>query len=371
MRWLALVRRNWLKYAIAVLTAGAAAALRSTFTPWFGDRSQLVMFYPAIMLSAWCGGLWPGIVSTAVSAALDAYLFLEPGGTFRVTHHSDKLALAIFAVTGIVISVLNENLRRVAAREQAARCEADAANRTKDLFMAAVSHDLRAPMTAALGWAEMLTTQALDERQRERAVEAIRRAMSRQTVLVNDLVDHAAILSGKLRVERKPVDVDAVVRSAVEMAEPLAAAKRLRLTLDCDDGQRIIMGDAARLQQVVSNLLANAIKFTPESGEVHARLRRADSLAEIEIHDTGRGISPEALPFVFERFWQDETTDARRSDGVGLGLSIARELVTAHGGSIQARSSGAGQGATFTVRLPLAVNLTASVASHGSQRLHV
>ena len=369
MRRLQVVRGNRvLQYAIAVLTAAAAAALRSALTPWFGDRSQLVLFYPAIMVSAWCGGLWPGIVSTGLSAALDAYLFLEPGGTFRVAHHSDKLALAIFAATGIVISVLNDNLRRIAASEQAARGDADAANRTKDLFMAAVSHDLRAPMNAALGWAEMLSTQTLDDRQRERAIESIRRAMIRQSVLVNDLLDNAAILSGKLRVERQAVDVEAVVRSAVEVAEPLAAPKRLRLTVDCDDGRRIIMGDAARLQQVISNLLTNAIKFTPEGGEVRARLRRAGSQAEIEVHDTGRGISSEALPFIFERFWRDETTGAgTRSGGLGLGLSIARELVAAHGGSIQARSGGVGQGATFTVRLPLAAVPAASALSQGAR----
>ena len=256
-----------------VPAAVAAATFRFWLTPFFADRNQLVMFYPAIMVSAWWGGFWPGVVATVVSAALDAYLFLEPLFTLRLTHHGDKLALAIFVGTGVVISVLNENLRRNAVREygaralaEQARAEADAANRAKDFFLAAVSHDLRTPMNATLGWAHMLSRNILDHVQSARAIEAIRRSVGRQLVLVNDLLDTAAILSGRLRVEQAPVDLANVIGAAIEIAEPLAQAKRVSMSVDSRGPGPTVVGDASRLQQVMSNLLTNAIKFTPTGG---------------------------------------------------------------------------------------------------------
>ena len=348
-------------YGIAVVAACAAAATRIALTPFFQDRNQLVMFYPAIMVSAWMGGVWPGIVATLTSAALTGFFFLEPLSNVRVISHGDKLALAIFVVTGTVISVLNENLRRVAAREQKmraeaerARADADAANRTKDFFLAAVSHDLRAPMTAAVGWADMLSKGMLDSAQRQHAIEAIRRAMTRQLVLVNDLLDRAAILSGQLRVEQKTVNIDSVIRAAVEVAEPLAATKRLNITVNCEQPPAMVLGDSLRLQQVLANLLTNAIKFTPEGGDIHVRAQRADAHAEIQVTDTGRGLPRGALPFVFERFWQHQhDRSPTRDQGVGLGLAIAKHLVLAHHGTIDVSSDGEGRGATFRVRLPL------------------
>lgn len=354
-------RSRRLHYVLAVLAAGAAALIRLSLTSFLADRNQLVMFYPAIMFSAWLGGLWPGIVATMVSALLDGYLFLEPLFTLRLTHHGDKVALGIFVATGIVISVLNENLRRVALSEQSARKEAerarrdaDTANRTKDFFLAAVSHDLRAPMNATLGWADMLRKHALDEAQRAHAIDAIQRAMSHQLLLVNDLLDSAAILSGKLRVAQGVVVLESVVRAAVDTVAPLVASKRLHLTVKCAIERQTVMGDAARLQQIVSNLLTNAIKFTPERGSVDVRVQQAGSQVEVRVKDTGKGIPPGDLPFVFERFWQGDGSGTRPNKGVGLGLSIAKHLVRAHGGTIDVASLGDGQGATFTVRLPLA-----------------
>lgn len=353
MRRIGIIRGSRLiHYTTAVLAATAAAAIRVSFMPFFGDRNELVMFYPAVMVSAWLGGVWPGIVATVVSALLVGYLFLEPVHTLRPIHHSDLVALAIFVATGIVISMLNENLRGVAARERSARADADAANRTKDFFMAAVSHDLRAPMNAAFGWADILSKDALDQSQRQHAIEAIRRALNRQMLLVNDLLDSAAILSGTLRVERNPVDVAAVVRAAIEIAEPLMAPKRLQLKVNYESSG-IVSGDAGRIQQVIANLLTNAIKFTAQGGDIRIRVGRDEVAAEIEVTDTGKGLGPDALPFVFERFWQGDRGSTRPDKGVGLGLSIAKHLVVLHGGTIAASSCGEGQGATFTVRLPL------------------
>ena len=379
MRRLSFLRRSRPpQYALAVIAAAGAGLIRLSLTSVFADRNQLVMFYPAIMVSAWLGGLWPGIVATLVSALLDGYLFVEPVFTLRLTHHADKVALGIFVTTGVVISVLNENLRRVALREQSARenaerarREADAANRTKDFFLAAVSHDLRMPMTAALGWADMLRKGVLDEAQREHAIDAIQRSTNRQLVLVNDLLDSAAILSGKLRVQHEAVDIGAVVRAAAEAAALPAAAKHLHLEVNCAVEHCTVTGDAARLQQVVSNLLTNAIKFTPERGSIVVQLRQSGSHVEIRVKDSGNGIPPEELPFVFERFWQgnEDGTVTRSTKGVGLGLSIAKHLVLAHGGSIQAASSGGDQGAVFTVRLPLLVAPGRVVDAHPLAKL--
>jgi signal transduction histidine kinase len=347
-----------LHYGVALIRPACAAAVRLSLNPFFADRNQLVMFYPAIMLTAWLGGVGPGIVATVTSAALDGYLFLEPVFTLRLPSHGDKLALAIFIATGVVISVLNDNLRRAAVREQRARADAEraradaeAADRTKDFFIAAVSHDLRTPMNGALGWADMLTKQVLDEAQQRHAIEAIQRALNRQKVLVNDLLDNAAILSGNLRVEHKPVDVVAAVRAAVEIAEPLAAPKHLKLHAEYH-GAANVEGDAARLQQVVTNLLTNAIKFTPEGGEIGVCVATRNASVEIQVTDTGKGIAADALPFVFERFWQ-ASSSTRPDIGIGLGLSIAKHLVAAHGGTIDASSPGEGQGATFRVLLPV------------------
>jgi K+-sensing histidine kinase KdpD len=307
-------------FGLAVLAAIGAAAVGASLTPFFGDRNQLIIFYPAIMVSAWCGGFWPGVVATVVSAALDRYLFLEPLFTLRLAHHGDKLALTVFIATGVVISVLNENLHQNAAREHKARAdaeqareEANMANRTKDFFLAAVSHDLRAPMTVALGWADMLSKHMLDEAQCARATEAIRRSLSRQLLLVNDLLDTVAILSGKLRVEQKNVDVEGVVRAALEIAEPLAERKQIRVGMECDAGAgTVVVRDSARLQQVLSNLLTNTIKFTPDGGAVRVRLRRADQSAEIQVIDTGKRIPDSALRFVFDQFWQADGDSSTR-----------------------------------------------------------
>jgi signal transduction histidine kinase len=353
---------------VAALLAIAAGLLRVSLTGFFHDRNELLMFYPAMMFAAWFGGLWAGIVSTLTSAVMDAYMFLEPVGTFRLTHHSDKIALAIFVATGVVISLLNENLHRNAVREQSARedaerarIKADTANRTKDFFLAAVSHDLRAPMTAALGWCEILGRESLDESQRQRAIMAIRRSVDRQLVLVSDLLDTAAIVSGKLRVERKTLDVSRVVRSAVEVVEPIADAKRLDIRVENASKAGRVIGDAQRLQQVMVNLLSNAVKFTPQGGSVRVWVGDVGNAAEVRVTDNGRGLSESELAHVFEAFWQaDRRSEPNSWRGVGLGLSIAQQLVRAHGGTIEAMSAGAGQGCTFTLRLPLAIATSAT-----------
>jgi PAS domain S-box-containing protein len=242
---------------------------------------------------------------------------------------------------------------RLLRNEQAARAEAERASRVKDEFLALVSHELRTPLTSMLGWVQLLRTGALSPEKVAKAHDTIERNARAQAQLVDDLLDVGRILSGKLALVVEPTDVASTVTAAVETARPAAQAKRVRLEVDLAS-TGVVAGDPRRLQQVVDNLLHNAVKFTPEGGRVRVAVRREGERVAVEVSDTGVGITPEFLPHVFERFRQAETGAARQLGGLGLGLSIARHIVEAHGGEVQAASEGPGRGATFTVRLPLA-----------------
>jgi CheY-like chemotaxis protein/two-component sensor histidine kinase len=242
---------------------------------------------------------------------------------------------------------------RLLSQEHEAREQAEAASRSKDEFLAMVSHELRAPLNAMLGWAQILRSTKVDESTMTHAVEIIERSARTQSRLIEDLLDTARIVSGKLRLDIKPVDLTSVVENAVEVLRPAAEGKRIDVKLTLNAAREVITGDADRLQQIVSNLLSNAIKFTPQGGRVELRLERADPHVRITVSDTGKGITPEYLPFIFDRFHQADSGSTRRHTGLGLGLSLVRHLVELHGGAVYAQSSGEGAGATFTVNLPL------------------
>jgi PAS domain S-box-containing protein len=230
--------------------------------------------------------------------------------------------------------------------------EAEHANRLKDEFLAMVSHELRTPLSAVLGWADVLRRGAIDDTRHERALTAIHTNARRQVQLIDELLDVSRIISGKLRLERATIDLTDVVRNAVEVVQPLADKKRIGLTLDPESSLSTLYADPGRLQQIVVNLLSNAIKFTPVGGAVDMCVRRVDSLVEMVVTDTGQGIPADFLPLVFEPFRQADESLTRRYGGLGLGLSIVKHLVEAHGGTVAAQSAGEGQGSTFSVRLP-------------------
>ena len=248
-----------------------------------------------------------------------------------------------------------EEVQRLLESEQAARASAEDANRLKDQFLAVVSHELRTPLNAILGWADMLQRGTLQTAQRERAYRTIRDSARRQAELIEDLLDVARITTGKLRLEQNLVDLRDVVRDAMQVVKPGTDVKGIRVALDLDPSAVFVHGDAARLQQIASNLLSNAVKFTPAGGAVQVRLTRTGHSAQLAVVDTGQGISPAFLPWVFEPFRQADGSTTRVHSGLGLGLSIVKNLVEAHGGTVTAESSGEGCGATFTVRLPIAV----------------
>lgn len=286
----------------------------------------------------------------------------------------DVLFTAIFPPPGssfdcVLVSLMDISERKVIFRErerllaseQAARLQAEEASRFRDEFMATLSHELRTPLTAILGWSRLLRAQQVSEEQVSNALEVIERNAQAQVQLVDDLLDVSRVIMGKLRLDLRPVEPASVVIAATDTLRPTAEAKGVSLQahLDAQAGQ--VSGDPDRMQQVVWNLISNAVKFTPKGGRVEVRVERAGSSVEIAVSDTGQGIGPEFMPYLFDRFRQADKSSGRRHAGLGLGLALVRQLVELHGGTIRAESAGAGRGATFTISLPvLAVRPTAA-----------
>jgi PAS domain S-box-containing protein len=239
------------------------------------------------------------------------------------------------------------------AQAQAAREAAENANRNKDEFLAIVSHELRSPLNAIYGWTQLLRTRQFEPAIVERALETIERNTKFQLQLIEDLLDLSRMIRGNLKIAIAPVNLVMTIQTTVNSLRPSAEAKQIQLTVALPSQPLRVAGDLYRLQQIVSNLLTNAIKFTPEGGRVEIQLTQTETQAEIAVSDTGKGIAPEFLPYVFERFRQAENSTTRAKDGLGLGLAIVRHLVELHRGAIAADSLGEGQGATFTVRIPL------------------
>ncbi len=236
-----------------------------------------------------------------------------------------------------------------------ARTSAEVASRSKDEFLATVSHELRTPLNAMMGWAQLLQMSRGDEQRTATGLETILRNAKLQAQLIDDLLDLSRIVSGKMRLDVRTLDLTRVIDGAVEAARPAAEAKGIRLVQLLDPWAGPVAGDPDRLQQVVWNLLSNAVKFTPKNGRVEVRLERVNSHLEITVADDGIGISAELLPFVFERFWQSSGATTRAHGGLGLGLAIVRHLVELHGGTVAVKSPGEGQGTTFLVRLPQSI----------------
>jgi PAS domain S-box-containing protein len=244
-------------------------------------------------------------------------------------------------------------LKEALAQMQEASGEAERANRSKDEFVALVSHELRSPLNAILGWTIALRRARPEEQVHDRGLEIIERSARTQSRLIDDLLDTARAVSGKLKLETRPMNLAKVVEKAAEIVRPTAEAKGVSLDTRIDRNIRQITGDPDRLQQVVWNLLSNAIKFTSKGGRVEVSLERLDQFVQIVVRDTGQGIKPEFLPYVFDRYQQAEAPGGRRSAGLGLGLQLTRQLVEMHGGSVVAESEGEGKGATFIVKLPV------------------
>jgi PAS domain S-box-containing protein len=294
-----------------------------------------------------------------------SFVFMQQSARIAPLSEGERVIGTITIIEDVTERVAREDqLVRLIAREKAARSEAEAANRAKDEFLATVSHELRTPLNSIMGWVQILRTHEFDRAALEHGLEAIERSAKAQTSLIEDILDASRIITGKLHLAVRPVNLVSVVQEALDIVRPAAEAKGIDLHTDLRPLGGPVSGDADRLRQIVWNLLSNAIKFTPRAGRVEIRLESIASEIELTVKDSGLGISETFLPFVFDRFRQADSTSARQHGGLGLGLAIVRHLVEMHGGTIRADSPGEGRGATFTIRLPL-VEMGKSTSSVG------
>jgi signal transduction histidine kinase/ActR/RegA family two-component response regulator len=357
-------RDDFLWSATSFMVAGTAGAVAAIIVARGEHWSAMLMLAP-VHLTYRTYGLFMGRLDDQRRHAIEARRLHEEtvGALDQACRAGRELAEEKhrLALTLVDMARLEQQLVELLGREQAARASAEQANQLKDQFLATVSHELRTPLNAVLGWADVLRRGRIGEAQRVAAVETISRNAKRQAQLIDDLLDVAGIMSGKLRLEQTAVDFRGVVRDALLAVQPLALAKRLEITVDADAALSLIYADASRLQQVVANLLSNAVKFTPTGGALHLRLRQVDADVELEVADSGEGIAADFLPSVFEAFRQADGSTTRVRGGLGLGLSIVKHLVQAHSGSVHVRSDGPGRGATFTVRLPVGTGIPEGV----------
>jgi signal transduction histidine kinase len=302
---------------------------------------------------------WTLATGFALSLALFALVRLEVRARTSAEGAADSLQRSQAALHESATE-----LERVVAAERVAHTEAAEANRVKDEFLATLSHELRTPLNAILGWATMLREGRLNPEQRSRALDVIERNARSQAELVDDLLDVSRIITGKLRLEAKPIDAAPAIEAAVDSVRPMAEAKGVQLEWRQETRGRVL-GDPDRIQQIAWNLLSNAIKFTPSGGRVVASVRARDAQVEFAVTDNGVGIDPAFLPHVFERLRQADSSTTRQHGGLGLGLAIVRHLVEAHGGTVRAESAGLGHGTTFIVTLPL--RQTSKAAASGQR----
>ena len=361
-------QKDFLWSGASFMVAGSAGALSAVIVAR-GDHWQAILLVAPIYLTYRTYELFVGRLEDQKRHTNEIHRLhqetVEALGQAREAEHALAGEKERLAVTVAELTRIEEQRHLALEREQAARASSEQANRLKDQFLAVVSHELRTPLNAILGWADMLRRGAVSEANRHRAFQTIFDSAKRQAQLVDDMLDVSRIASGKLRVERAPVDLAAVSREAVHVVQPSADARGIRLSFDASQSTFRVLGDAARLQQVIWNLLSNAVKFTPEGGAVRVGLQTTPEGDAVEVHvtDTGAGISKEFLPSVFEAFRQADSSATRMHPGLGLGLSIVKSLVEAHRGTVQAFSDGEGLGATFIVRLPAANGSPSTIAA--------
>jgi signal transduction histidine kinase/DNA-binding response OmpR family regulator len=283
-------------------------------------------------------------LATQVSVAYEnARLYAE------AQHHATELRMEM-----AVRKQAEQERARLLVREQVARAEAETANRNKDEFLATLSHELRTPLTAILGWSHLMRTRGLNEGEFVRGLDTIERNARSQSQLIDDLLDVSRIITGKLQIDRAPVDLAQVIEAAFDSIRPAADAKAIQFEISLADCDCLVMGDSNRLQQIFWNLFSNAVKFTPREGSVNVSASQIDARVNIMVVDTGIGIDPDFLPFIFDRFRQADGSTTREHGGLGLGLAIVRHLVELHNGRVYVESEGNGLGATFTITLPVA-----------------
>jgi len=334
-------------YAMSFVAVSAALLLDLTLRDIL-EPHRYAPFLLAVVIMAFVGGLGPALLTTLLAVAATNYF------DYRVYHElridtEDLLQLIIFTTNAVCISFLTTRRRRAERALERANVELRELDRAKDQFIATVTHELRTPITVIVGWAAMLK-QDDGETLRATAAEAIEQSARAQSQLIEDLLDMSRLTLGKLQLEMAPVSLTSTLKESVNMIRPQADRKHISVHVVLPRDPCVVRADVLRLQQICWNLLSNAVKFTPADGHVAVRLSREDHALVFSVSDNGEGIAPELMPRIFEPFRQGNGSSAK--GGLGLGLTIVKQLVTMHGGTVEARSEGTGDGAEFIVRLP-------------------
>jgi signal transduction histidine kinase len=347
-----------LRYGVA--SASSLAALALTWAIWpLTAPGQSPVFFAAVVVSAYYGGLGPGLFATLLGVLAKAYFFVPPTRSLLIDEAPAVLEVVIFGAIAALVSSLTGALRAAEAEnrrlfetEQAARAEAEAANRAKTVLLATVSHELRTPVQALAGWLTALPRVVTDEIQRATAVEAMQRSIAAQRRLLDDLLELSRMIAGTLRLDLEPLPLADVVATAVANTQAARLQPHAPIRLVLDRSAPAVLADRVRIEQIVTNLVFNALKFTPPDGRIEVRLEHDEGAVRIVVADTGSGIPAGELPFVFDEFRQAPPSPDTPERGLGLGLAIVRRLVDLHGGRVRAMSEGPGRGATFVVELP-------------------
>ncbi|MDQ3035812.1 MAG: HAMP domain-containing histidine kinase, partial [Myxococcota bacterium] len=351
---------------VPVLVTAVAAIARVALWPWLGASAPMMLFLVAVFVAATYAGLAAGLLATVLGIVVSMFLFVPPEMTLAAASTADQLRLVLFAALGVSISLSSARLQRtrrrleqqvactqealtardaVVERERAAREDAERLARIRDEFAATVSHELRTPANAILGYAVLLRAKDGYDDKTARALETIERNARVQARLIDDLLDLGRILTGELQLEVGTLDLRGVAQRVIEIVGVSARAKGIEVVPDLAAEPVWVTGDPKRIQQMAWNVLSNATKFTDRGGRIEVRVRAGDESATLDVIDTGRGIAPEFLPHVFERFTQQDGSMTRAVGGLGIGLALTRHLAELHGGTIEVTSEGHGRGA--------------------------
>jgi signal transduction histidine kinase/CheY-like chemotaxis protein len=352
------------RFAVALVLVGLVYFAERHFGSLIDAGSLFLLLGTAVMASAWFAGTGPALAATVFGAVLGAW----DASTSAQSARAAETHLALFILQGLILTGLVSELRAARrraedqAREaQTARQESEAASRLKDEFLATLSHELRTPLNAVLGWVHLLRRCKLDQATWNRGLESVERNVRLQAEITGNLLDISKSLTGKLRLDLRPVPIGIAVGDAVGAAEATALAKDVTIESHLPETPLVVLGDPPRLRQIVWHLIGNAVKFTPRGGEVEVDVSTEADQVVIAVSDSGPGIAPEFLPRLFAPFTQQDASTTRTAGGLGVGLSLVRELVELHGGTIRASNRVDGSGAIFTVKLPRQLSVPVAI----------
>lgn len=353
------LRRNYASYLLALAGMLIATLCRYALGPTVGGAIPVVIYTVPVTLAALYGGFWPGLFCTLISALMGDYLFIEPIYSFVPARQAGVVSLLVFLAIGLTISYFGQRMRELRTKLQQqtvdvleANCQLAQANARKDEFLAMLAHELRNPLAGISTAAELLKFTHADQQRIAQTGDVITRQVRHMTKLIDDILDVSRVTRGLLMIEKNPVDVRDVLAAAIEQVQASLESKQQHLTINTPQTAACVCGDRTRLTQVISNLLANANKYSPARSSIHVEIRSTQTDVELSVKDNGQGIDQAFLPKIFDLFVQAESSSSQSQGGLGIGLALVKKIVELHRGTIWAESGGPGKGSQFTIVLP-------------------